>query len=84
MTVLSDPPVTFCINETVFLTCQVFNVTQPVYKWFSTKTNISDYGSTLKVIATDDLIEYYCNVLDNATNRSGQGEIGIFSKGTFI
>ena len=85
VTITSDPPTdnnTLCINGAVLLTCHVSDAAQPAYKWFTTKSTIPDDGSgNIKVIATDDLVQYYCDVIDVATNRSGQGNITIYGKG---
>ena len=85
MVITSDPPIdnnTLCVNETVLLTCHASDAYRPTYKWFSTKAPVKDDGnSNIKVIATDDVVQYYCHVIDVATNKSGQGNITIYGKG---
>ena len=87
MVITSDPPIdnnTLCVNEVVLLTCHASDAYQPNYKWSSTKSPIKDDSSSnIKVIATDDPVQYYCHVID-ATNRSGQGNITIYGKGTLF
>lgn len=84
VTITSDPPDnTLCVNETVSLTCQVSNAAQPTYKWSSTKFNISDHSNSIKVIATDVPVQYYCNVFDASTNESGEAGITIYGKGIY-
>lgn len=77
--IISNPPIndTLCVNDTVMLTCQASSATQPTYKWFSDKFNISDHASSIKVIATKDPVEYYCTVFDVVTSRSGEGNITV-------
>lgn len=83
--ITSDPPIdnnTLCTNEAVLLTCHVSGAAQLAYKWFTTKSTIPNDGSgSIKVVATGDLVQYFCQVTDIATNRSGQGNITIYGKG---
>lgn len=77
VTITADPPVdtTLCEGDIITLTCQVSDVTQPLYKWSSTKLNITEQTSSIKIVAAIFTIHYYCTVFDAATNRSGEGSI---------
>lgn len=77
VTITADPPVntTFCEGDIITLTCQVSDVTQPLYKWSSTKLNVTEQTSSIKIVATIFTIQYFCTVFDAATNRSGEDSI---------
>ena len=79
VTVTADPPVNtrLCEDDIITLTCRVSNVTQPSYKWSSTKLNITEQSNSIEIVATIITIQYYCTVFDAATNKSGEGRIAI-------
>lgn len=90
MSIISDPLIhdIFCINETVLLTCQVLNATQPIYSWSSSgsavKFSISSHNKSLEVTATNDYIQYHCHVFDVTTNRTGEDSTIIFDNSMLL
>ena len=85
MSIISDPLIhdMLCVNESVLLTCQVTNATQPIYNWTSSgsevKISISSHNKSLKVIVTNDHMWYHCHVFDVTTNRTGENSTIISS-----
>ena len=90
VSIISDPLIhdILCVNETVLLTCQVFDATQPIYNWTSSgstaKISVSSHDKSLGVTATNDHIQYYCHVFDVATNRTGEDSTIIFSNSMLL
>lgn len=85
VTIISNPPIysTICINETVVLTCQVFNANQPTYIWSSDNFHNTNLDESIQVVAANDPKQYYCTVYDVATKRNGKANITIFGSGMF-
>ena len=86
VTIIADPPVntTLCEDDIITLTCQVSDVTQPLYKWSSSNFDITDQTKSIIILAPTFTIQYFCTVFDAATNRSGEGSIVIVNMSKLI
>ena len=69
-----------CYNQSVELTCHVDDIDVIEYKWTSTKLKQPKKTTSIIVIATDELVEYTCQVIgDNGKN--GKSSVTVSSNG---
>ena len=83
MRISSNATAVVCYNQSIELTCHANSINMVAYKWISTKLKQPKETATIIVIATDNPVEYICEIIANSGEK-GSSNISISSNGEVI
>ena len=69
-----------CCKQSIELTCHADGVDMTEYKWTYTKLNQAKETATIIAIATNNPVEYTCQII-GSDGENGKSSIIIFSNG---